>query len=61
MPTRQPRKPIADLIEELKSWLPNYDQGADSYPHTLFRILASLPGGEELEDIGYEPMPGIGS
>lgn len=54
------RKEIQDLIGELKSWLPNYDHGTDSYPTTLFRILAALPGGEELEDAGYEPMPGLG-
>ena len=54
------RKKITDLIEELRSWLPNYDHGPDSFPHTLFRILVSLPGGDELEDMGYEPMPGIG-
>ncbi len=53
------RKPIADILAELQSWLPNYDRGEDSYPHTLFRLLASLPGGEELEDMGYEPFPGI--
>lgn len=52
-----PRKKIVDMIEELRSWLPNYDH--KDYPTTLFRILASLPGGEELEDMGYEPMPGI--
>jgi hypothetical protein len=52
----KPRKPIADLIEELRSWLPNYDQAKDgNYPQLLFRILASLPGGEELEGMGYEP------
>lgn len=56
----KPRKPIAELIEELRSWLPNYDHGPDSFPNTFYRIIASLPGGEELEDIGYEPMPGIG-
>jgi hypothetical protein len=54
------RKNIQKLIEELRSWLPNYDSGPDSFPHTLYRILASLPGGDELEDMGYEPMPGIG-
>ena len=51
------RKKIQDMIQELRSWLPNYDH--KDYPTTLFRILASLPGGEELEDMGYEPMPGI--
>jgi hypothetical protein len=24
--------------------------------HLLFRILASLPGGDRLEDMGYEPF-----
>lgn len=51
------RKKIQDMIKELRSWLPNYDH--KDYPTTLFRLLASLPGGEELEDMGYEPMPGI--
>jgi hypothetical protein len=60
MPERRARKPIADLIKELRSWLPNYDRGPDSFPTTLYRILASLPGGDELEDMGYEPMGGIG-
>ena len=31
----KPRKPIAELIEELRSWLPNYDHGPS--PNT-FRI-----------------------
>jgi len=49
------RKKIKDLIEELRSWLPNYDsRGQNDYPVLLFRILASLPGGDELEDMGYE-------
>ena len=56
----KPRKPIAELIEELRSWLQNYDHGPDSFPNTFYRIIASLPGGDELEDMGYEPMPGIG-
>lgn len=54
------RKQITALVEELRSWLPNYDHGPDSFPTTFYRVLASLPGGEELEDMGYEPMGGIG-
>jgi len=50
----KPRKPIEDIIEELRSWLPNYDHGPKDYPILLFRILASMPGGDELEDMGYE-------
>lgn len=56
MPQGKPRKPIAYLIEELRSWLPNYDHGEKEYPTVLYRILASAPGGEELEDVGYEPF-----
>jgi hypothetical protein len=47
------------MIDELRNWLPNYDNKPNDYPTLLFRILASLPGGEELEDIGFEPF-GIG-
>jgi hypothetical protein len=54
------RKPIADLIEELKNWLPNYDHGPNDYPTTVFRVLAGLPGGDRLEDMGYEPFGGLG-
>jgi hypothetical protein len=49
------RKRIEDIIAELDSWLPNYDRGENEYPTLLFRILASLPGGDRLEDLGYEP------
>lgn len=50
----KPRKKIADIIAELQSWLPNYDRGEKEYPQLLFRVLASLPGGDEMEDVGYE-------
>lgn len=55
MPNK-PRKPIADLISELQSWLPNYDHGPADYPTLLWRILASVPGGDQAEDMGYEPF-----
>ena len=48
------RKQIEAIIEELRSWLPNYDHGPNDYPTLLFRILASAPGGDELEGMGYE-------
>lgn len=54
MSDRKPRKQIEDMIEELRSWLPNYDHGPKDYPILLFRILASMPGGDELEGMGYE-------
>jgi hypothetical protein len=50
------RKPVRDILSELRSWLPNYNRGELEYPTLLFRVLASLPGGDELEDIGYEPF-----
>jgi hypothetical protein len=55
-PQDRVRAPIKKVIGELKSWLPNYDHGPNSYPTVLFRLLASLPGGDELEDVGYEPL-----
>ena len=54
------RKPIAELISELRSWLPNYDHGPTDYPTILYRTLAALPGGDELEDMGYEPIGNLG-
>jgi hypothetical protein len=51
----RPSKEIRDLIAELQSWLPNYSHGPNEYPTLLFRILASLRGGDRLEEIGYEP------
>ena len=53
---KQARKEIQDILAELQSWLPNYDQGDAEYPTLLFRVLASLPGGDRLEDLGYEPF-----
>ena len=50
------RKKIVDMIAELRSWLPNYDNGETEYPTLLFRILASTRGGDRLEDMGYEPF-----
>jgi hypothetical protein len=48
-----PREEIEDLIDELRAWLPNYARGHDDYPNLLLRVLASLPGGDRLEDVGY--------
>lgn len=44
------------MIAELRSWLPNYDHGPLDYPTLVWRILASIPGGEQAEDMGYEPF-----
>jgi hypothetical protein len=50
------RKQVKEILAELRSWLPNYDRGELEYPTLLFRVLASLPGGDELEDLGYRPF-----
>jgi hypothetical protein len=44
------------MIAELRSWLPNYDHGPADYPTLVWRILASLPYGDEAADMGYEPF-----
>lgn len=43
-------------MAELQSWLPNFDRGEREFPSLLFRVLASLPGGDRLEDLGFEPF-----
>lgn len=47
------RKELVAVAEELKSWLPSE---SDGFRELFFRLLASLPGGEELEELGYEPF-----
>jgi hypothetical protein len=54
--SNKPSKPIAAIIDELQSWLPNYDHGPADYPTLLWRILASAPGGDEAADMGYKPF-----
>ncbi len=56
----KPTKEIQDKIDELRSWLPNYDHGPKDFPTVLYRILAAIPGGDELEDMGYEPIGNLG-
>lgn len=42
------------LFEELSAWLPSEPR---EFNELFLRLLASLPGGDYLEDIGYEPFP----
>lgn len=52
---------IRKSIDELRSALLNYDhREKDAFPVLIFRVLASLPGGDELEDMGYEPFNQMG-
>lgn len=53
---RKPTKAIQDQIDELSSWLPNFDHGPEDFPTLLWRILASMPGGDQAEDMGYKPF-----
>lgn len=54
---RAPKK-LREAVSELVAWLPNYH--GEEYPKIIFRILASMPGGDEMEDVGYEPIGGMG-
>jgi len=47
------RKKLKDAVEALEGWMPNLDQ---AYVTFFFRMLATLPFGDEFEDIGYEPL-----
>jgi hypothetical protein len=44
------------MAAELRAWLPNYGGGENEFPRLLLRTLASLPGGDRLEDLGFEPF-----
>jgi hypothetical protein len=48
------RKAIKEDIEDLHEWMKSEDP---KFNELVFRILASLPGGERAEDLGYEPLP----
>lgn len=45
---------LQELYDELLAWLPSE---TEEFRELFFRLLTSLPGGEYLEDIGYEPFP----
>lgn len=48
-------------FEELRDWLPNMDrEQIDGIMSVVGGMLAPLPGGDEFEDLGYEPVEGIG-
>jgi len=57
---RKVRKEIIAVADELRSWLPNFDHGPNTFPDLLWRTLASLPGGDEAEGIGYKPFEQVG-
>ena len=47
-------KQLRDSVSELRSWLPNYDHGERSFPNMVLNVLAALPGGDVLSDMGYD-------
>ncbi|MGI0151821.1 MAG: hypothetical protein ACREC5_07790 [Thermoplasmata archaeon] len=48
---------VEDAISTLEGWLPNECR---DYVELVARLLSSLPGGDEAEDMGYEPIPYLG-
>jgi hypothetical protein len=42
-----------DVLEELEAWLPSE---SEEFVELVARILASLPGGEVMKDMGYKPF-----
>lgn len=53
------RPVIEKMVQELRTWLRDYEHGLNDHPTTIYRILASLPGGDELEDRGIEPIGSV--
>lgn len=49
-----PRKELTEMVEELKTWLASE---TPEFRELVLRALAALPGGEDLQDMGYEPLP----
>ena len=55
------RKALKDKAEDIRSWMENYDKStAGALFKAMASFLASVPGGEEFEDVGYKPIPGMG-
>jgi hypothetical protein len=52
------KRKLEEAMEEFLSWLPDWKQRSQLV-EILSRVLASLPGGEEFEGLGYEPYDAI--
>lgn len=47
-------------VEDFRDWLANYDhRQASELMGIVGRMLASLPGGDEFEDLGYDPYDSV--
>jgi|GEM_PF-4113299 len=51
------RREVRTVIEELQAWLPSEPE---EFQEFIARALASLPGGERLEELGVEPLGFLG-
>lgn len=55
------QKEVQENFEELARWFTNMSrEGIDESMQIIGRMLASLPGGDEFEDLGYEPYDWLG-
>lgn len=54
------RPDLRAAVDELRNWLPEY-QSRDlrGYIDLIGSLLASVPGGDEAEGMGFEPLPFI--
>ena len=58
MAEHKPPKKVRDAVESLLDWMQNTSR---QHNEGVLRLIASFPGGEELEDMGYEPsIPQMG-
>jgi hypothetical protein len=48
----KPPKKVRDAVDSLLSWMENTDR---EHNQGVLRLIASFPGAEELEDVGYKP------
>jgi len=54
-------KKAKESFEELAYWFTNMERkGIDEAMQIVGRMLASLPGGDEFEDLGFEPYDWMG-
>ena len=55
------KKKVKENFEELAHWFSSMRQGAvDGSMQIIGRLLASVPGGDEFEDLGFEPYDWMG-
>jgi hypothetical protein len=47
------KEKLTDVLDELEVWLPSEPEG---FAELVGRVLASLPGGDDLDGI-FEPLP----